>query len=231
MINTSVHVDIAASPDLIWSWVINDDIRPLWLHVHSRTGPLVVGKPFSWQSRADFDAAVGLTGRVLAIDAGRALRLEVNHPLSGTTSTVSVQISATSRQQKSRVTVEHTGLPTSDLGLFVTTGFRHYWRQHLATLREVVEKRAQDHTHRLHTGFYFIGSHPGLGLLIGGVRSGSPAQTAGAQAGDILSAIEGNPVRTIVEYDSWLDRATPGSKTQLTLARGEIELALPALTL
>jgi S1-C subfamily serine protease len=128
---------------------------------------------------------------------------------------------------RSRVTVQHRQLPDDDLGLFETTGYGHYWRQHLESLSAVAEKRPSDHHHRMHAGVYFIGGHPVLGVLVGGVVRGSPVHRAGLLAGDVLQAIDGVPVRSIVEFDTWLDSAEPGSTACFSLLRKRLSVHLP----
>lgn len=59
------------------------------------------------------------------------------------------------------------------------------------------------------------------GLLVVDVTPGGPAQTAGIQAGDILTAVEGQPVVELGREQTVAQvRGEPGTEVQLTLLRG-----------
>jgi S1-C subfamily serine protease len=53
------------------------------------------------------------------------------------------------------------------------------------------------------------------GVLVGGVRAGSPAARAGVGAGDVIVSLNGNPVRTYARLVARLLRWHPGDKVRL----------------
>jgi Zn-dependent M28 family amino/carboxypeptidase len=58
-----------------------------------------------------------------------------------------------------------------------------------------------------------------IGVLVGGVRAGSPAEKAGLQAGDILVGFAGKTIRSIEEYTAALGEANPGDVVELKVDR------------
>lgn len=58
-----------------------------------------------------------------------------------------------------------------------------------------------------------------VGVLIGGVRAGSPAEKAGLQAGDVLVGFAGKTIRSIEEYTAALGGANPGDVVELKVDR------------
>jgi len=218
---------VAAELSELWSlWVSPSKLRA-WLPVDSETGPLSAGAPFSWNAMAPFVVPVRTTGRVRRLEPCQALELEIDMRLSPTPSRLTVEFTREPGAHRSEVTVRHEHLPDDDLGLFETNGYGHYWLQHLESLTTHAEKKPSAHHHRLHTGVYFIGGHPTAGVLVGGVVRGSPVHQAGLQAGDVVQAVDGVPVRSIVEFDTWLDGAVPGSTARFSLLRTELRVRLP----
>jgi serine protease DegQ len=60
------------------------------------------------------------------------------------------------------------------------------------------------------------------GVLVGGVVAGSPAEDAGITEGDVITAIDGDPVDSIPDLQGALRRAGPGADVELTVvADGE----------
>jgi Do/DeqQ family serine protease len=57
------------------------------------------------------------------------------------------------------------------------------------------------------------------GALISRVRDGTPAAGAGVRRGDLLSALDGHPVRSAREVYEILERCTPGQELRLALVR------------
>lgn len=69
-----------------------------------------------------------------------------------------------------------------------------------------------------------LGLPRGDGALVTGVRPGSPAATAGLQAGDIIIAIGETPVRSQVDLQRALtEKFHPGETAQLRIVRGGAE--------
>lgn len=60
----------------------------------------------------------------------------------------------------------------------------------------------------------------GVGLLVSGVREGSPAEKAGIKQGDILKSIGKDPARGEKSLQSFMGRARAGDSVELTLLRG-----------
>jgi uncharacterized protein YndB with AHSA1/START domain len=228
MATVTTSVEVRADPAELWSlWT--DPLRlQAWLPVSLERGPLRAGAFFCWKACAPFVAPVQTTGRVRRLEPFRVLELEVDMRFAPTPSTLTVELIGTPGIDRSAVTVHHDHLPENDLGLFETNGYGHYWRQHLESLTACAEKRPSTHHHRHHVGVYFVGGHPALGVLVGGVVRGSPVHTAGLQAGDVVQAVDGAPVRSIVEFDTWLDAAAPGSTARFSLVRTELSVRLPA---
>src|SRR5262245_16726689 len=57
------------------------------------------------------------------------------------------------------------------------------------------------------------------GAYVGGVNLGSPAEAAGLRAGDVITAVENHPIRSVDELSAALKAANNGS-IKLTVARG-----------
>ena len=66
----------------------------------------------------------------------------------------------------------------------------------------------------------------GAGVRVSGAVPGSPAEKAGIQAGDILTAIEGKPVPTLQVYSDMLRSLAPGQSVRVTVLRQGKELTL-----
>lgn len=66
------------------------------------------------------------------------------------------------------------------------------------------------------------------GVLVGGVRSGGPAERAGIQRGDLLVELAGTPIRDIYDFMYVLRAARPGDTTKAVVDRGgrRIELTV-----
>ncbi|MCS7301353.1 MAG: trypsin-like peptidase domain-containing protein [Fimbriimonadales bacterium] len=60
---------------------------------------------------------------------------------------------------------------------------------------------------------------PANGMFIGGVVRGSPAHEAGIQPGDVITHIDGRPLRTIDDMQNYMLRAKPNQKATLRLWR------------
>lgn len=64
------------------------------------------------------------------------------------------------------------------------------------------------------------------GVLLSGVRAGSPAEQAGLQRGDLLVELAGTPIRDIHDFMYVLRRAKPGEKAAAVVLRGDERLTL-----
>jgi S1-C subfamily serine protease len=65
-------------------------------------------------------------------------------------------------------------------------------------------------------GLLGVESQDGTSATIAGVESGSPAETAGLQSGDTITAIDGNAVHTVEDIIAALDSHHPGDSVQVT---------------
>ena len=57
------------------------------------------------------------------------------------------------------------------------------------------------------------------GVYVGGTRTGSPAERAGLQPGDIITAIDGQPLRSAIELERRLAEHGGTDRIALTVAR------------
>lgn len=65
----------------------------------------------------------------------------------------------------------------------------------------------------------FFGRPDINGLLIEQVTEGSPAESAGIQAGDVMTAIDGNNIRSVISAIEQINRKAPGQTVMLTVFR------------
>jgi aminopeptidase YwaD len=68
-----------------------------------------------------------------------------------------------------------------------------------------------------------------VGVLLGGVRPGSPAEKAGLKAGDILIEFAGRPVRNVEEYTFALSEHGPGETVSIKVKRGDAVVEVKAV--
>jgi serine protease DegQ len=66
------------------------------------------------------------------------------------------------------------------------------------------------------------------GVLVIDVVPGSPAATAGILPGDVISAIDGSPIRTVADFLVALREREPGDTVEITLIRGGGEVKVTA---
>lgn len=66
------------------------------------------------------------------------------------------------------------------------------------------------------------------GVLVVQVASGSPAEKAGFQAGDVILQWDGKPVENSILLSRWIARAKIGSKVEIAVQRGGQKLTLSA---
>ncbi len=67
-----------------------------------------------------------------------------------------------------------------------------------------------------------------VGVLLGGVRPGSPAEKAGLQAGDVIVKLGGKTVRNIEEYTALLGDLSPGDTVEIVVQRAGKEVTVKA---
>ena len=65
------------------------------------------------------------------------------------------------------------------------------------------------------------------GVLLSGVREGSPAQKAGIQGGDILVKIDAVKIDNIYDFTFVLQQHRPGDAIQVVIRRGSEEKTIP----
>jgi len=69
-------------------------------------------------------------------------------------------------------------------------------------------------------------SYEGVGVLLSGVRAGSPAEKAGIQADDVLVEFDGKSVRNVEEYTGVLSTARPGVEVTVVVLRKGMRVSL-----
>jgi serine protease Do len=75
-------------------------------------------------------------------------------------------------------------------------------------------------------GAYF-GAPDGAGILVREVRSGTPAEKAGLQAGDVITKIDGKQVRSLSEFREQLRDKSDQKSVSLGILRKGSELSVP----
>jgi S1-C subfamily serine protease len=60
----------------------------------------------------------------------------------------------------------------------------------------------------------------GKGVRVDGVTKGGPAETGGLKAGDLITAIDGKPVKNLDDFDALYATTTVGQKLRVTVERG-----------
>jgi membrane-associated protease RseP (regulator of RpoE activity) len=66
------------------------------------------------------------------------------------------------------------------------------------------------------------------GVVILATKAASPAEAAGLKKDDIITAINGQPVKNLDDFQAQLDQVSAGQKAQFTLLRGNDALSLTA---
>ena len=119
-----------------------------------------------------------------------------------------------------------TGVPVTIIGDNVVVGFnRPRLEQILASMpaagagtkpagRKSLGARVADASR-----YVMPGGTAAQGAYVGGVNFGSPAEAAGLKAGDVITAVDNSPVRSVDELSAALKEAEAGPIT-LTVARG-----------
>ncbi len=70
-------------------------------------------------------------------------------------------------------------------------------------------------------------AYAGEGVRIASVSEGSAGDKAGLQAGDIITAINGEPMKKLMDYSNALKKFAPGDTIQLGITRAGEELVIP----
>jgi serine protease DegS len=77
------------------------------------------------------------------------------------------------------------------------------------------------------TSLNFFGRNDVEGLLIEQVNEGSPAEQAGIRAGDVMSAIDGQPINSVISAIDQINRKAPGQTVTLGIYREGENLEIP----
>jgi S1-C subfamily serine protease len=67
----------------------------------------------------------------------------------------------------------------------------------------------------------------GVGVRVGGLVDGSPAQKADIREGDVITAIDGKPVANLQAFSAMLGSFAPGQTVKATVVRAGKELTVP----
>ena len=225
---------IAGSADAVWERLTNPTYLREWLRVADATIELRPGGRFHcvW----DFGGISGyrVRGTVLEVDAPRLLR--VAWPLPDADSTV-VQFTIDSAfyglerdYGGSDLRVLHDGFAESGRGRFEFDGHNRHWRQGIGELAAALEGRPGKPRPGAVAGLVFVGGVPGEGLLVRDVIVGSPAANAGIEPGDLIRAVDGQPLGALDDFHAWVDHRAAGDTgvfmvndrtTSITLAAPE----------
>ena len=73
-----------------------------------------------------------------------------------------------------------------------------------------------------------FGEPPAPGVLLSGVRAGSPAETAGVRAGDLIVRFGGTEVRNLEDYTFALRKRKPGDVVEIVVVREGQQVTLSA---
>jgi aminopeptidase N len=94
---------------------------------------------------------------------------------------------------------------------------------------EAAQQPTQPGSRRVSVGTVPDFAYGGTGVRIGSVVPDSPAAAAGLQAGDVLTAIDGEAVANLQAYSDLLKTLEPGQTATLTIERDGAELAVDVL--
>jgi uncharacterized protein YndB with AHSA1/START domain len=118
----------------------------------------------------------------------------------------------------------HSGFPETVPGAFSYDGHSHQWRRMLGGLAARLEGRPGRRIPRSFLGVMFVGGVPGTGLLIRDVITNSPAHRARLRAGDVLCAVDGQPMGTLDDFHDWLEPQPAGTTNLFTLLDRSVEV-------
>jgi len=130
------------------------------------------------------------------------------------------------------------GVPVTLIGDQVVVGFDRPRLEHiLASMpagaqAQGTPKRRSLGARVADAGHYALpGGTATQGAYVGGVSPGSPAEAAGLKAGDVITAVENNPIRSVNDLVNALNRSS-SDRVRLSVARGattrEVQAALGA---
>jgi S1-C subfamily serine protease len=86
-------------------------------------------------------------------------------------------------------------------------------------------------SHRAYLGIRVATVTGGNGVLISRVDPGGPADKAGLQAGDVITAIDGQPVDSATALTAILAQHKPGDQVKVTVVHGDGTQATVTVTL
>ena len=73
----------------------------------------------------------------------------------------------------------------------------------------------------------FFGSEDVTGLLVEQVNDGSPAELAGVSAGDVMTAIDGITIGSVIGAIDQINRKAPGQMVNLSIYRQGESMVIP----
>jgi S1-C subfamily serine protease len=122
------------------------------------------------------------------------------------------------------------GVPVTVIGDQVVVGFdRPRLERILASMPTGARKRRSLGAKVADAGQYALpGGTAVQGAYVGGVNPGSPAEAAGLKVGDVITAVENSPVRSVNDLVSALSRME-GDQVRLTVTRGATTREVRAL--
>ena len=222
---TLVGTDPSSDTAVIKANVASSKLKPLGLadssDVHPGQGTVAIGSPFGYEESItagivsavdrDIEAPNGYSiPNTIQTDAA------INHgnsggPLidaSGKVIGVNVQIAADDSGGSSQ---------NAGVGFAVPSN----------TVKRVVEDLVAGRTvQHAYLGVSVGTNMSGTGAVIGTVRTGGPAAAAGVKSGDVVVAVNGNPVAAANELTSSVAALRPGDKATLKVQRGGSTLTL-----
>jgi S1-C subfamily serine protease len=83
-----------------------------------------------------------------------------------------------------------------------------------------LQRMAARHTRPPGLGLRVKDAPDGPGAYVGSVRSGSTAERAGVQAGDVVEELSGAPVNNAADVERIAAQRRPGQPTSITVRRG-----------
>jgi putative serine protease PepD len=90
-----------------------------------------------------------------------------------------------------------------------------------STVRSVVAQLLEDgQVEHAYLGVSLADTDNGAGVRVSEVRAGSPAAEAGLEAGDVVTAVDGNSVTNASELQAAIDTKRPGEEVSVTYTRG-----------
>jgi S1-C subfamily serine protease len=211
---------------------ITDDVALIQLQHASGLTPASVGNSDNVQS-GDTVVALGNAlgqGGAPAVAQGQVTQLNQSIDVNdedGTTSTLAGLIETSARLQpgdSGGPLVDSSGLvigmdaaaTTSQRGRTTNDSYAIPINTALDIAHKIQSGQESEKIHVGDRGLLGVESQDGTSATIAGVESGSPAEAAGLQAGDTITAIDGNAVHTVEDIIAALDSHHPGDSVQVT---------------